>query len=520
MTRHISSRLIAGAVMATTFGLTAPMDMAFAQDARQGGTLIYANNSGPGALDPQMSASLVELEVIAHIYESLVSMGENFQAKPMLAESWEISEDGRTFTFKLRQGVKFHDGQEMTSADVLATFERYARVSPGKATLADVKEFRTPDPHTFEIELNEINAVFIDQLKTPVYPFSIMPASQKDKEPRQTDPIGTGPFKLGEWVKDSHLVIERNDAYTPDEDTDTRDGYVGHKTPYLDAVRYNFVPEANARVAAMQTGEAHVTTALPLPLMKRLEGAEGVTPLTVFPYCQQYMIVHAQQAPTDNVKIRQAIRSAVEADDLIAVSGEAATKNFSMVYPNSEYYVAENDGGWYDQNDPETARKLLDEAGYDGTEIVLQTNTNYSYMRDTILLLGEQLKAAGMNVRIDVTDWTTNASNMQSGNGGWNVSTTSFCSNPILGPQQWETMVYTFPHVKDTTVLDENYAKFYSSLDLADRVDAWKNIEAEVLGNAYMIKVSNRGSNRAYSDEVKGFSDYYVNTFWDVWLEE
>lgn len=508
------------AVLAATLTLWAPLAVAQAQDAKMGGTLIYANNAGPGQLDPHMSASLVELEVIAHLFENLVAMGEDFTAKPMLAKSWDISEDGKTFTFHLREGVKFHNGEEMTSADVLATFERYALISPGKATLEDVKEYRTPDPYTFEIELNEINAVFVDRLKTPVYPFSILPASQKDKEPRQIDIIGTGPFKLGEWVKDSHLIIERNDDYSPNMDFEVRNGYAGRKTVYLDAVRYNFIPEPNSRIAAMQTGEADVTTSLPVDIMKRLEGTEGVTTETIFPFCQQYLIVHAQQAPTDIKLVRQAIRAVVGVEDLIIVSGEAASPEFSMVYPNGEYYIGEANSGWYDQNDPEAAKALLAEAGYNGEEILLQTNSNYPYMRDVIILLGEQLKAGGMNVRIDVTDWTTNASNMQSGNGGWNVSTTSFCSNPILGPQQWQTMIYNFPHVKDTQVLDENYKVFYSSLELEDRVAAWKNIEAEVLENAYMIKVSNRGLNRAISDDVKNFSGYYINMFWDVWLDK
>ena len=242
MTVSKNHRRVVSAMLAATLVLAAPLGFAQAQDAKKGGTLIYANNSGPGALDPQMSASLVELEVIAHLYENLVAMGGNFTAKPMLAKSWDISEDGKTFTFHLREGIKFHNGEEMTSADVLATFERYARVSPGKAALEDVKEYRTPDAYTFVIELNSINAVFVDQLKTPVYPFSILPASQKDKEPRQIDIIGTGPFKLGEWVKDSHLIIERNDDYSPNLEAEGRDGYAGKKTVYLDAVRYNFVP--------------------------------------------------------------------------------------------------------------------------------------------------------------------------------------------------------------------------------------------------------------------------------------
>lgn len=509
-----ASLLLSAALLATV-----PLAPTLAQEPKEGGTIIYANNSGPGQLDPQMAASLVELEVIAHIFEPLISMDSNYDAKPMLAESYEVSEDGKTYTFKLRKGVTFHNGDEMTSADVKATFERYAEISPGKDALADVKEYRTPDPYTFVIELNEMNPVFIDQLKTPVYPFSILPASQRDAPPREIDIIGTGPFKLGEWVKDSHLILEKNPDYVPDESAEGPDGYVGKKTVNVDSVRYNFLAEANSRVAAMQTGEADLTTALPLDLAQRLEGAEGVDPFTVFPFCQQYLILHSQQAPTDDVKIRQAIRAAVNVEDLILASGESAEQDYSMVYPESPYYIGEENAGWYNQADPEAARALLEEAGYNGEEIVLQSNTNYNYMRDVILVLGEQLKAAGMNVRLDITDWTTNASNLQSGDGGWNVSTTSFCSNPLLGPQQWETMIYNFPHIENNQVLDDAFAKFYSSPELEDRVAAWKDIEAEVLGNAYMIKVSNRGSNRVISDDLKGRRDFYIDLFWDMWLE-
>ena len=508
--------------MALALGVACAMApaMAPAQEPKQGGTLIYANNSGPGALDPQMSASLVELEVLHHLYEGLVTIDENYETAPMLAESIDVSEDGKKFTFKLREGVKFHDGSDMTSEDVKATFERYARISPNAKALDEVESYETPDPHTFVVNLKEPNAVFVDVLKTPVYPFVILPAEHKDVEARAIEPVGTGPFKLGEWVKDSHLVIERFDDYVADERPGPN-GYAGAKNAYLDAVRYNFVPEANARLAAMQTGEAHVTTDIPDELMARLESQPGLKPITIFPFCQQYLIVNTQQAPTDDPKIREAIRTAVDVDEMIAVTGGSGRKNHSMVYPEGTYYQGDAMAQYYDQGDPEKAKALLEEAGYDGQEVMLQTNTNYDYMRDSILVLAEQLEEAGMKVRIDITDWTTNASNLQQGTGGWNVSTTSFCSNPLLGPQQWQTMIYNFPHVEGDQTLDDAFAKFYGSLDLEDRKAAWNTIENQVLDQAYMIKVQDRGSNRAYSEEkVQGFRPYYMNHFWDVWLEE
>ncbi|WP_237173443.1 ABC transporter substrate-binding protein [Paracandidimonas lactea] len=513
-----------------TLGMTAVLSMTalvaalsagsvLAQETpKRGGTLVYASLSGPGTLDPQMAASMVDLEVIHHLFEGLVGMDGKYGTQPMLAKNVAVSEDGKTYTFVLREGVKFHNGKVMTSEDVKATFERYARISPNKAALKDVVAYETPDANTFIIRLREINAAFLDVLKTPVYPFVILPADQREKAPRDIDVVGTGPFMLSEWRKDSHLIIKRFDGYVADEKSSGPDGFTGKRTVYVDAVRFNFVPEANARLAAMQTGEAAFTASIPPELTRRIAGQKHLEKVTIYPYCQQYLIVHSQQPPTDNTLVRQAIRTAVDVDDIMKVVGEAR-KNHSMVYPEGAYYGGDITAGRYDQHDPKKARELLATAGYTDQPIVLQTNSNYDYMRNAILVLSEQLKAAGMNVKIDVTDWTTNASNMQTGKGNWNVSTTSFCSNPILGPQQWQGMIYNFPHVKNDTVLDDSYKKFYSSPKLEDRKDAWLTIEQRVLDEAYMIKVADRGNVQVVNTrKVGGFTPYYMNHFWNVWL--
>ena len=238
--------------------------------------------------------------------------------------------------------------------------------------------------------------------------------------------------------------------------------------------------------------------------------------MEVFPFCMQVFIVNSSQGPTANPKVRQAINAVVDAEEIAAATGSIAKLNHSLVYSFSPYYQGDAMKPYYSQANPEKAKKLLAEAGYKGETITLQSTSNYPNFRAAVLVLAELMKAAGMNTKVDIVDWTTNASNMQRGTGTWNVSTTSFCSNPLLGPQQWRTMFYTFPQVKNDTVLDGAYDKFYTSLDAKDRKGAWDVIEKQVLEQAYMIKIADIGTLNAYSKKVEGFKPFTLQRFWNV----
>lgn len=502
----LAAALLAGTALATVEA-----------QPKRGGSLTYAYVSGPGTLDPHVASSLVELEVIHHMFETLVAIDDNYNTRPSLASKVETSDDAKTFTFTLRKGVKFSNGKEMSSADVLASFQRYKAVSPNASQLADVVAMEAPDPSTFVIKLSKPNAVFVEVLKSPVYPFAVLPAEQKDKAAREVEIVGTGPFALGEWVKDSHLVLKRFDGYVADDSAPGPDGLAGRRTAYLDSVRYNFVPEANTRIAALQSGGADVISDVPLDLSKRFDGRPEITSLKVFPFCMQVYVVNTQQGPTRDPLIRQAIAAVVDAGDTLAAMGTLSKETHSLVYANSPYYQGDAMKPYYDQKNPAKAKELLAKAGYKGEKIVLQTNSNYATMRSAILMLSEQMKAAGMNASVDIVDWTTNASNMQRGTGTWNVSTTGFCSNPLLGPQQWKVMFYTFPHVQGDTLLDGAYKRFYGSLDPKQRIAAWADIEKRVLEQAYMIKIGDTGTIRAFNNKkVENFTPYYLPRFWNV----
>jgi peptide/nickel transport system substrate-binding protein len=490
------------------------------QAQTKGGTLVYSTVAGPASLDPYMAGSLVELEIIHEIFETLVAMDENYNARPMLASRVDVSNEAKTFTFMLRKGVKFSNGQEMTAADVQASFERFAKVSTNAPLLADVEKYETPDPYTFIVHLKSSNAVFVDLLKSSTYPLVVLPASQKDKPAREVEIIGTGPFKLGEWQKDSHLILLRNDDYSADETAKDSDGFAGRKTVYLDSVRYNFIPEANARLAALQTKKSDIIADLTLDLAKRLDGNAELSTLKTFPYCQQYFVLHSSNGLTANPLIRQAIREVVNVDDILAATGILAQRNPSLLYPTSPYYAGDMAATFYDRKDPTKAKALLKQAGYNGEKLILQTNSNYSYMRDSILVLSEQLKEAGVNADVQVIDWMSNSNNLQRGTGNWNVSTTSFCSPPLLGPPQWKSTVYTFPHIDKDPAIDTAFDSLFKSADQATRKAAWFAIENHFLDQAYMIKVADTGSLRGYNTtRVGGLRPYFYLRFFNTWLK-
>ena len=311
--------------------------------------------------------------------------------------------------------------------------------------MADVEKYETPDPYTFVVHLKSTNAVFIDLLKSSTYPLVVLPADQKDKPAREVEIIGTGPFKLGEWQKDSHLVLLRNENYVPDETAGGPDGFAGKKTVYVDSVRYIFIPEANARLAALQTKKVDAIADLTLDLAKRLDGNAELATLKTFPYCQQYFVLHATNGLTANPLIRPGHSRGRQCRRHRRRNRHTVAAQSSLLYPASPYYAGEMATTYYDQKSPEKAKELLKQAGYKGEKLILQTNSNYPYMRDSILVLSEQLKEAGINADVQVIDWMSNSNNLQRGTGNWNVSTTSFCSPPSAWPATMEEHDLHFP---------------------------------------------------------------------------
>ncbi|HET8532749.1 MAG TPA: ABC transporter substrate-binding protein, partial [Methylomirabilota bacterium] len=205
--------------LVTTFAMAALLTFgALPADAqKKGGVLRVGNLGEPPALDAHWTTASITETLTNHIYEGLFSLDRDNKPIPMLAESYTVGKDGLTYTFKLRQGVKFHNGKEMTSEDVVASLNRWGKQSIyGKALFAQVAELRGVDPYTVEMKLKEKSAIVLISLAVPnnfgaIYPKEI--AEKFAPEVKVTEYVGTGPYKLAEWKPDQYIRMVRFDDY-------------------------------------------------------------------------------------------------------------------------------------------------------------------------------------------------------------------------------------------------------------------------------------------------------------------
>ncbi|MEK7839357.1 MAG: ABC transporter substrate-binding protein, partial [candidate division NC10 bacterium] len=257
-----------------------------AETPRKGGILRIGNLGEPPALDPHWTTASITETLTNHIYEGLYSLDREKKPIPMLAEGHTVSRDGLTYTFKLRQGIKFHNGKEMTSEDVVASLSRWGKQSIyGKALFAQMADFKAVDKYTVEMKLKEKSAIVLVSLAVPNNFGAIYPKEIAEKFPPQvkvTEYIGTGPYKLAEWKPDQYIRMVRFDEYR--SRNEKPNGYGGGKTAYVDEIRWVPVPEVATRVAQVETGELDFADDLNLDAFDRLKRNPAVRPIVSKPY--------------------------------------------------------------------------------------------------------------------------------------------------------------------------------------------------------------------------------------------
>lgn len=216
-------------------------------------------NAQPPTLDGHVTTAIVSMEISRNIFESLVALDENLEAKLLLAEKIDRSEDGTTYTFHLHQGVKFHNGKEMKAENVVASMNRWLDRSPIKDILEE-NAFKKEDEYTVVIEMEEPMADLLDIIAglgrgqyTPIMPKEIIEAAPAEGVEEY---VGTGPFQFDEWKQDQYIKLTKFEEYVSPEGEPS--GMVGKREVLVDDLYYYFVPDDSTRLAGIQTGEYEI----------------------------------------------------------------------------------------------------------------------------------------------------------------------------------------------------------------------------------------------------------------------
>ena len=342
------------------------------------------------SLDPHQTVAAGTREVLFNIFEGLVKPNSDGEMIPAVAEKYELSEDGTTYTFTLREGVKFHNGQTVTAEDVVYSINRCAAVPEGQekplvAAFSAVKSVEALDEKTVAVTIAQRDLEFISYMTAAIIP--------ADYENQDTAPVGTGPFRFVSRTPQQDFVMERFEDYWG-------------APAWLDKVTYKICENADALVMNLNGGSidlcAHLTSAQASQLNQSFQVLEGTMNLV------QAIYLNNQAKPFDNQMVRQALCYAIDRQGIMDMVADGhGTAVGSSIYPAfTKYFLPELVDKY--PHDVAKAKELLTQAGYpDGFDMTISVPNNYQPHMDTAEVVAEQLREAGINVTIQPVEWST-----------------------------------------------------------------------------------------------------------------
>lgn len=342
------------------------------------------------SLDPHQTVAAGTREVLFNIFEGLVKPNSDGEMIPAVAEKYTLSEDGTTYTFTLREGVKFHNGQTVTAEDVVCSINRCAAVPEGQekplvAAFSAVKSVEALDEKTVAVTIAQRDLEFISYMTAAIIP--------ADYENQDTAPVGTGPFKFVSRTPQQDFVMERFEDYWG-------------APAWLDKVTYKICENADALVMNLNGGSidlcAHLTSAQASQLNQNFQVLEGTMNLV------QAIYLNNQAKPFDNQLVRQALCYAIDRQGIMDMVADGhGTAVGSSIYPAfTKYFLPELVDKY--PHDVAKAKELLAQAGYpDGFDMTISVPNNYQPHMDTAEVVAEQLREAGINVTIQPVEWST-----------------------------------------------------------------------------------------------------------------
>ena len=474
MTRISRREVLKGIAAAGAAGAVGPIARPAAAQTTQKKELVVAQGGDIAFFDPHMSTSANDIRISFNLFDNLVSRHPDQKLYPSLATEWKL--EGQTaWRFKLRPGVKWHNGDPFTAADVKYSIERTydpAAKTRTSTVFTTIERIETPDPMTVLIHTKKPDpnlaarlAFYGGQIVPEKYLKSVGPDAFNLK------PVGTGPVKFGSWTKDDKAVLEANGDYW------------GGK-PDLDRMIFRAIPETAPRIASLLKGEVDIITQLPPDHGDRVT-ANAATRVAGALYAGLYVLaVNSKVKPLDNPLVKQALALGVDRDAIVKElwRGRGIVPN-SMIAKGDNHYDSSLPPLKYD---PKEARERLKKAGYKNEEVIIETTVGYMAndkpMAEAVVGMWRDI---GVNAKVEVLEYSVRAQKMRD--------------------RTFKGMWWSDP----TSTLADPDGMMWRLLGPGGPQDYWRQAEFDELGNAARFSVDEKFRGEAYKKMTKIFLEHF-----------
>lgn len=475
-------------------------------------------------LDPTMTLAASSMEAYIEVFDPLLTYNNNDEVIPDLATKWVESKSGLVYKFSLAHHIRFQNGQSMTSADVVASVKRAARMGQASAEIqAVLKSVVAKGPYQVVMTLKHRYSPFLAILANPLPELPIMPAKYANMRHGLNPPdlIGTGPYSITSWSSDQATVLTKFAGYTPAEKF-APTGLGGNRTGHFQTIKLTPIAEPETRLEGLESGEFQYAENLPLTALDSIKSSSAVRPVQIAENQNSDFFVN--QGPgklLNNIDIRRAILAAINDKAILSTITEGHSDfyslNSSLFWPQQKLWYDPAAGtGIYDQPNPKRAKALLRAGHYHGQTLTIVTNSTYQFDDEEAQVLASELKAIGMNVKLRVSTWTGSVA-LLGDLKAWDLfaSTAIFQADPI----GWNVIIAPggalapgFQSTKFSSLLNAaNTAK-----TTAARVQAMRKVQRAVWTQVPTMLVGRWSQLDGISHDLSGYQAFFVPRYWTV----
>jgi peptide/nickel transport system substrate-binding protein len=486
---------------------------------RFGGVLKAAMIGEPPSLDLHWTTAVITQQITWHIYETLYTYDRAFEPIPMLAEGHTQSDGGRRYAIKLRQGVRFHNGKEMTSADVVPSLTRWGRIATlGKAVWKFVEAVEAKGPYEVIVHLKEPSGSLLYGLGRPnngaaIYPKEVIEAAG-DGQVKEF--IGTGPYRFVEHKPDRHIKVARFKEYAARNEAPN--GYGGKRTAWVDEILFIPVPDVAVRLAGVETGEYHYGQQIKQDQYDRIKSLAPVVPRVIKPYGWSTAVLNHKQGLMTDKRLRGAFQAALDMEPIMAAGfghRDFYRTDPALMFPEQPLWYSNAGADLYNQRNRAKAQRLLKDAGYTGQPVRWITTQEYQWMYKNALVAKQQLEDAGFTIDLQVVDWATLVQRRNKPEL-YDVFSTgfTFTVDPALATSVQCNWPGGWCHEEKERVMEA----LVRETDPKKRKALWERVQQLFYEDVGRIKFGDYFSLDAVRGELKGFASTPELYFWNAWL--